>query len=51
VRVRLPLDLVQAVDAAAAQLQLERPGQRISRAEALRVLLAEACAARGIQLR
>jgi hypothetical protein len=48
--VRLTLDLVAALDAAAIQIRLERPWERVTRAVALRVLLGEALAARGLHV-
>jgi hypothetical protein len=39
---RLPADLVARVDEYARQLRPERPGSRVTRADALRALLIEA---------
>ena len=49
--VRYAEGLLVAVDKAAKEIATERPGMSISRADALRVLLTEALAARGIHVR
>jgi len=45
---RLPADLSRALDAARRALAEEHPGMTVSRSDAVRLLLREALAARGL---
>ena len=44
--IRLPLDITSTVEQEARRMESERPGSHVSRAEAVRVLVMEALAAR-----
>lgn len=46
VTIRMPQTLIDDVDGAAEQIARERPGMSVGRADAIRVLLVEALAAR-----
>lgn len=46
VSIRIPRKLINEVDAAAKDIAEERPGMSVGRADAIRVLLVEALAAR-----
>jgi len=45
--VRLSDELISAIDAEGERMETERPGMRLTRTDAVRVLLLEALAARG----
>lgn len=45
--IRLPTRLIEEIDAEAERIAEERPGMDVARADAIRVLLVEALAARG----